>query len=306
MVVTVIAELFASLERTVRLLQAPAAAPDERRTPPAMWRDCKAAGRELAVAAAKLLQFSHIFVRDEPKLTRQQRHEIIKYVRARLPALVQRGRQLLLAVRQLLGDLTAEEREALVMFLVPEVGDTLRQLRDIVARLKHSLRSMYDELKIECQAEQRRCSSAVKKRPAAGIEERRSSKSLRFVLYVYELRRMRDVYGRMSTALEIVDEKRVAFDQMTAANQAETMRQNLEQLMATLPALEERLDGCTAQLESVNGWKEFKFLFKVATNQIVSGCGDEKADLFTLSAFYYNTFFMVVSLHTLYFYRTFT
>lgn len=274
MVQTVLAQLHASLERTIWLLAEPPGPLDTRRSPPALWSDCQAAGRELAVAAATVLQFAHIFVRDQPQLTRPQRHEIIRYVRARLPAFVQLARRLLLAVRALLAGLSAAEREALVEFLVPEVGDTLRRLRDLVARLKHSLRSMYDELKAECQAEQRRCSNAVRKLGGGGggaaTDERRSSKSLRFVLYVYEMQRMRDVYGRISTALEIVDEKRVAFDQMTAANQAETMRRNLEQLMAELPALEERLDSCAAQLEGANGWKEFKFFFKVATNQIVS------------------------------------
>lgn len=36
----------------------------------------------------------------------------------------------------------------------------------------------------------------------------RSTKNLKFVLYIYELKKMKDVYGRISAALQVVEEKR--------------------------------------------------------------------------------------------------
>lgn len=36
----------------------------------------------------------------------------------------------------------------------------------------------------------------------------RSTKNLKFVLYIYELKKMKDVYGRISAALQVVEQKR--------------------------------------------------------------------------------------------------
>lgn len=282
-VMSVLADVHDCLDRIIELLH-PHSVPH---SPLALWTRCQCAGRELAVAAAKVVQFSNIFVRDRSRLTRQHRHEIIKCVRSRVPIFLAQALQLLQHVRAVLTSLTERERDALVAFLVPEVGRTLRLLCDIVAQLKQSLRSMYDQLKSECRAEHRRTTSgvgdvdgvdfAVRKsgRTVSPVQcsaqiDIRAARSLRFVLYAYELKRMRDVYGRISAALEIVDEKRDAFDQMTVTNQGQTIRQNLEQLVTLLPVLMERIEYCAGNLESFNGWKEFKFFFKLATNQIVS------------------------------------
>lgn len=232
-----------------------------------------------------MLQFSNIFARDQPRLSRSQRHEIIKYVRSRLPIFLAQSHQALQHVRTVLGSLTAHEREALVAFLVPEVSATLALIRDIVAQLKQSLRTMYDELKAQCQAEQRHerrqqqtaapygqfdAGDGILMSGADGRNSGGTSKSLRMVLYIFEMKRMRDVYAKISAALGVVDEKRHAYDQMSAVHRAETLHQNLEQLMLAVPALVERLDQCSGNLETLNGWKEFKLFFKLATNQIVS------------------------------------
>lgn len=54
-------------------------------------------------------------------MSRQQRHEIIKYVRSRLPIFLIQTHQLLQNIMCILANLTDDEKSELVVFLVPEV-----------------------------------------------------------------------------------------------------------------------------------------------------------------------------------------
>lgn len=58
-------------------------------------------------------------------MSRQQRHEIIKYVRSRLPIFLVQTHQLLQNIMYILANLTDDEKTKLVVFLVPEVSGTI-------------------------------------------------------------------------------------------------------------------------------------------------------------------------------------
>lgn len=62
----------------------------------------------------------------------------------------------------------------------------------------------------------------------------------------------------------------MAFDEMSVANKRQTIHQNLEQLIGEIPEFIQKIEYLSSNLEDLNGWKEFKFFFKLATNQIVS------------------------------------
>lgn len=70
---------------------------------------------------AKVLQFCNIFVKDDFGMTRHQRHEIIKYIRSRLPIFLAQCHQLLQNIQCILSNLTDDEKTELVVYLVPEV-----------------------------------------------------------------------------------------------------------------------------------------------------------------------------------------
>lgn len=55
-------------------------------------------------------------------MSRQQRHEIIKYVRSRLPIFLIQTHQFLQNIMCILANLTDDEKTELVVFLVPEVS----------------------------------------------------------------------------------------------------------------------------------------------------------------------------------------
>lgn len=68
-----------------------------------------------------MLQFCNIFVKDDFGMTRHQRHEIIKYIRSRLPIFLAQCHQLLQNIQCILSNLTDDEKTELVVYLVPEV-----------------------------------------------------------------------------------------------------------------------------------------------------------------------------------------
>lgn len=69
-----------------------------------------------------MLQFCNIFVKDSSGMSRYQRHEIIKYVRSRLPIFLAQIHQLLQNILCILSNLCEEEKSELVVYLVPEVS----------------------------------------------------------------------------------------------------------------------------------------------------------------------------------------
>lgn len=74
------------------------------------------------VGCAKVLQFCNIFAKDSISMSRCQRHEIIKYVRSRLPIFLAQCHQLMQNILCILSNLTDEEKTELVVYLVPEVN----------------------------------------------------------------------------------------------------------------------------------------------------------------------------------------
>ncbi|KAH8272732.1 hypothetical protein KR026_006961, partial [Drosophila bipectinata] len=91
---------------------------------------------------------------------------------------------------------------------------------------------------------------------------------LKFVLYMYEVRKMRDIYGRIVAALEIIKDKKSTFCDMDFLSKSSTINQNLEQLIVDIPAYIFIVENLSDRLDDKLGWKEFKFCFKLATSQI--------------------------------------
>ncbi|XP_067637275.1 uncharacterized protein [Eurosta solidaginis] len=91
---------------------------------------------------------------------------------------------------------------------------------------------------------------------------------LKFVLYMYEVRKMRDIYGRISTAHEIIKDKKTSFCEMDYLSKRSTINQNLEQLIVDIPAYILIMENLSDRVDEKLGWKEFKFCFKLATSQI--------------------------------------
>uniref|UniRef100_A0A182KH88 BTB domain-containing protein n=1 Tax=Anopheles christyi TaxID=43041 RepID=A0A182KH88_9DIPT len=295
--------------------------------------------KECLTAFVKLLQFCNIFTKDATTFTRQQRHEIIKYVRTRMPIYLSQVHQLLQNVHLVLGGLSPDDRNDLVSYLVPEITGALEVLTSAVSEIKLSLEAVCKDLKSSQQEQQQqqklhesttlhghgRSQPASHHRSGGGsnrsserthlnrshgprsssngggvgtssssssnssgtavpsrLGQSTSESDLKFFLYMYEVKKMRDIYGRVTNALEVLLHKKSTFNEMNLLHQHQTVRRNLEQLALEVPAAIGQLEELCDTIDEKIGWKEFKFCFKFLTSQvngIVSKLLEHKAAL---------------------------
>ncbi|XP_039443755.1 uncharacterized protein LOC120423873 [Culex pipiens pallens] len=262
--------------------------------------------KESLIAMVKLLQFCNIFTKDATTFTRHQRHEIIKYVRSRMPVFLSQMHQLLQNVNVVLCSLTTDERNDLVSYLVPEITYALEVLTASISEIKNSLEKVCKDLKSTHGQEGRgygggatagigsresRMAARGRTRSSSGygnaspsspsatggssaggesnrFNQQNSESDLKFFLYMYEVKKMRDIYGRVSSALEVILHKRATFNEMNHMHQHQTVRRNLEQLTLEVPLFIARLEELCDTIDEKIGWKEFKFCFKFLTSQV--------------------------------------
>lgn len=165
--------------------------------------------RELCVGCAKILDFCNIFVRDAKHLTRFQRHEIIKYTRSRVPIFLKQWHQILENMFNILSSFSVAEKAELSNYLVPQIEKTLDTLRSIALDVKTSLEKMHDHLKSTRGTKQ----AANRTQSASDHSTYRNKfgeteNDLTFFLYMYEVRKTRDIYGRIKSAYETIDQNR--------------------------------------------------------------------------------------------------
>ncbi|XP_055617390.1 uncharacterized protein LOC129762851 [Toxorhynchites rutilus septentrionalis] len=253
--------------------------------------------KETLTAIVKLLQFCNIFTKDAATFTRHQRHEIIKYVRSRMPVFLSQVHQLLQNVNIVLRSLSADEKNDLVSYLVPEITYTLEVLIAAISEIKNSLEKVCKDLKttpdvrsgaIVTPSATRGGRPPVRTRSRDSGEfcnnlchgatgssttgesrfNQNSDNDLKFFLYMYEVKKMRDIHGRVSSALEVILHKRATFNEMNHLHQHQTIRRNLEQLTIEVPIIIARLEELCETIDEKIGWKEFKFCFKFLTSQV--------------------------------------
>lgn len=145
-------------------------------------------------------------------MSRFQRHEVIKYVKSQLPIFLDQAHQFLQNILTVLTNLTDEEKNELIVYLVPEIEAILSLMTDVIIEIKSSLERVCTDLTKpnDSDVEQHTKSDHLNT-----IERGRRLKRLadtehnfKFVLYIYEVKKLRDIYGRVNTALEIIEQKR--------------------------------------------------------------------------------------------------
>lgn len=181
-----------------------------------LWNVFADSIRELCVGCAKILEFCNIFVQDATHLTRFQRHEIIKYTRSRVPIFLKQWHQILGNVYEVLSSLTAAEKAELAVYLVPQIEKTLDQFSAIALDVKTSLERTYEHLKSNGTKGSGRRHGRTQS-GGGGIHQNHATyrnkfgdteNDVTFFLYMYEVRKTRDIYGRIKSVYETIDQNR--------------------------------------------------------------------------------------------------
>lgn len=93
-----------------------------KKSPSTLLEVFKQCLRELSIGCALFLKLSQIFSKDTTILNRYQRNEIIKFIKTRIPIFISQIHQLLQNILIIFKSLQQEEKDELVIYLVPEVS----------------------------------------------------------------------------------------------------------------------------------------------------------------------------------------
>ncbi|KRG07797.1 uncharacterized protein Dmoj_GI14159, isoform D [Drosophila mojavensis] len=264
-------------------------------TPALLYATFQNGLRECALGCVKMLQFCKIFINDATHLTRYQKNEIVRFVRSRIPIFISQVLQLLRNTLEVFIGLNINEKEELVNYLVPEIEITLRILTTVIEEIKNSMETICKNFKcnhIDESQEQEHMNNDIamqmgfvnetilSPRPrhcppfGTALYENHSEQrfgyvesDLKFVLYMYGVKNMRDICGRITTALEIIKAKNT-FCEMDVFSKRSTIKRNLEKLILDIPTYISTIENLSDRLDDKLGWKQFKFCFKLATSQI--------------------------------------
>ncbi|XP_044732009.1 uncharacterized protein LOC123294888 [Chrysoperla carnea] len=208
--------------------------------------------REAAVAGAKLLLLCDLFTKRKGELNQNERHEIIRYAKTRLPIFMSQLHRFLQAVKTTFGSMSAAQRQEVATYLIPEIDSGLEQLSSLILSLKTALDQIIHVLS------------------EGGRTEQPIVESLKSVFFIRELCKLRDFHDHVTCSLGLLLHKRENFNDMTGSQKIRSVSRNLEQLIEELPIFLLRLEEVTAALDEKLEWREFKFCFKVGTSKVAA------------------------------------
>lgn len=116
-IVDILTEIHNCLVRMINLLNPYTAS----RCPSSLCELFKQCVREIVIGFTLFLQLSQIFSKDTTILNRYQRNEIIKFIKTRFPIFISQIQQLMQNILIIFKSLQKDEKEELVIYLVPEV-----------------------------------------------------------------------------------------------------------------------------------------------------------------------------------------
>ncbi|KAK7869304.1 hypothetical protein R5R35_012870 [Gryllus longicercus] len=213
--------------------------------------------REAAVAGVKLLLLCDVFTKRKSELSREERHEIIRYAKSRLPVFMNQLHRFLQGIKSTFSSMSPSQRQEVATYLVPEIETILDTVSALVVEVKSALEQIITALSPNE-------STRVQKGPVSDV----LGKSLNNVLHIRELTKLRNFHQRITFSLVHLLQKKDSFNDMTSANKVRSVARNLEQLIEELPIFLLRLEEVTAALDDRLDWREFKFCFKVGTSKV--------------------------------------
>jgi hypothetical protein len=214
--------------------------------------------RDAAVAGAKLLLLCDLFTKRKNELTREERHEIICYAKSRLPIFLMQLQRFLQALKVTFSSMSVAQRFEVATFLVPEIEIILDTVSTLFVQVEKALQQIIQVL-----------SPNDSSRSKSGVGDM-LGKSLRNVLHIRELTKLRNFHEHLTCSLGLLIHKKENFNDMSTAQKVRSIARNLEQLIEELPIFLLRLEDVTSAFDEKLEWREFKFCFKVGTSKVVS------------------------------------
>ncbi|ELU06536.1 hypothetical protein CAPTEDRAFT_219008 [Capitella teleta] len=216
----------------------------------------KQALREGAIAGAKLVILCDLFSRRKGDLSREERHEIIKYAKSRLPVFMNQLHRFFEVCKSHSSSMTAQQRQEIAAYLVPEIEITLDAMSSFVVEMKSSLEDIISQ------------SSSSEKNSEKGHVKDVLGKALRNALHTRELIKLKRFHERTTKSFHNLMRKKENFCLMTQEEKVRSVSKNLEHLMDEVPLFLVRIEDVMSALDEKVSWREWKYLFKLGTSKV--------------------------------------
>ncbi|KAK7507206.1 hypothetical protein BaRGS_00001141 [Batillaria attramentaria] len=228
--------------------------------------------KEAAVASAKLLLLCDLFSKRKCELSKQERHEIMKQAKARMPIFLKQLHKLLTVLKQQSQSLTVQQRYDVASYLVPEIETIL----DTVSRFANETKVALEQVISSSNAERPDRSERADKHEKGEKSKRGNigdvlGRTLKNALHMRELKKLKRFHDKTTASFAHLMHRKQSFCQMSEADKVRAISKYLEQLVDELPVTVMRLEELIGALEQKIPWSEWKYLFKMATSKVSWG-----------------------------------
>ncbi|XP_025828986.1 uncharacterized protein LOC108743837 [Agrilus planipennis] len=213
--------------------------------------------RDAAVAAVKLLLLCDLFTKRKGELSKEERHEIIQYAKSRLPIFMSQLQNFLHIVKSTFNGMTSTQRHEIAAYIVPEVEVILDTISSVVVEIEKALQQILQVISPQDEPKKR-----------SGVDLLLLGRSLKNVLHIRELNKIKDVYEYVTFGISLLLHKKETFKELSQSQKVRSVARNLEQVFEELPFFLLRLEEISVMLDDKLDWKEFKFCFKVGTSKV--------------------------------------
>lgn len=233
--------------------------------------------RECAVGVAKFVVLCHLITTRKKELTCDERSEIIRYAKSRLPMFLKQLHQLLKVIKSTFSGMTSVQRFDIATYIVPEIELVLDVVSAIALDIKTAMEQIINDicphvhLHPPADPQNSRSESSFS---TDGISNLRANaenvqdgdiltSSLNAILTLKEISKLRRFHQWMTFSLAWLLQRRENFHEMSSVNKVRSVVRNLDQLLEELPVFLLRLQEVDDKLE----WREFKFVFTIAASK---------------------------------------
>ncbi|XP_005112555.1 uncharacterized protein LOC101850692 [Aplysia californica] len=222
--------------------------------------------REEATACVKLVIMCDLFAKRKYELSREERYEIMKYVKSRIPIFLKQLLKLLTTIKAYLQTLTQAQRGDIAAYLVPEMETILDTMSRFASETKIALEqaiSTSNDAVLEKGEKADKCKKT-------GVGDA-LGRTLKHALHLKELKKLKHFHERTTSSFLHLRQKRMNFNMKTQPDKVRSVSQTLSHLVNEFPSFVLRLSEIIVALDDKVTWKEWKYLFKMATSKVSWG-----------------------------------
>ncbi|KAK3089222.1 hypothetical protein FSP39_001872 [Pinctada imbricata] len=236
--------------------------------PPKLCYIIKQAAREGAIACSKLVILCNLFASRSGDLPQEERHEIIKYTRSRLPVFLKQLHELSDTFKFQLSFVNAEQKHEIATYILPEVENILATVTSVVEEFQAALDPAINENLSKSSHASEKPEKKEKKEPVKDL----LGKTLRNAIHIRELKLLKQMHEFASSRFEQFIQKKQFFNEKSEAEKIVIIKHVLESLKnREVPMFLERIEELMYVIEDKFKWREWKYLFKLGSSKVAWG-----------------------------------